>query len=74
MRKKVLGMLVKNCSDLNDFMVFRKKVSRDFIKFTCNSAVKLFKFLNLTMSVEAFDYILIKFTKPDYSAFKVLQR
>lgn len=32
-------------------------------------AVKLVKYLNLTISIEAFDYIFIKFTKSDYSAF-----
>ena len=32
-------------------------------------AVKLVKYLNLTISIETFDYIFIKFTKSDYSAF-----
>ena len=69
MRRKELKILVESCCKRNDFLSFRKKLPQDFIKFTCNSAVKLVKYLNLTMSVEAFDYIFIKFTKSDYSTF-----
>ena len=48
--------------------VLEKNLSRDFITFTCNcsKACKVFKF---KISIEAFDYIFIKFTKSDYSAF-----
>ena len=52
MRKKVLSMPVGRCSDRNNFILFSKKLSRDFFKFTFDPAVKRVKYLNLTMSIE----------------------
>lgn len=45
-----------------------KQLPRDYIKLTCDPAVKLVKYLNSTVFVEAFDYIILKFRKSDYSA------
>ena len=41
------------------FVLFRKKLSHDFIKLTCEHAPLLIKYLNVTMSVETFEYIFM---------------
>ena len=67
--KKVISILVKSWSDCNNFILFRKKLSRNFIKLTWDPAEKLVKCLNSAIFIEFFDYIFLKFTKCDYKTF-----
>ena len=69
MRKKVLKILIESSTDRKDFDIFTKTFSCDFIQKTCTHAKSLVRYLNLSMSTEAFRHVFHNIKSLEYSCF-----
>ena len=69
MRKNGLRILIESCSDRKDIVALKKAFSREFLRKTCHHARSMVKYLNLSMSVDAFNYVFHNSKSSNYSSF-----